>query len=195
MYRFIHRLHLYLGLLCAPYLVAFGLSSLHFNHHFSLLEPRETTVQWERRVSLPALEDHEQLALALRDSLGLMGWPLPWDIRELEDGRLLVPLVRPGKRYNLSLDRASGLVSAEEIRLGPGPIVGHMHAIGPVPNSGFSRLWPWYTDICTFFTLFAVASGIWFWHRRKQHRRLGWLLLAGAGGGSLLLMLFVYFRG
>ncbi len=37
MRQWILRIHLYGGLLCAPYLIIFGFSSLHFNHHFAFV--------------------------------------------------------------------------------------------------------------------------------------------------------------
>ena len=83
------NLHLYGGLLGAPYLVIYGLSSLTYNH------PSAAVFQSEQRVSVQtasiepfAIEQPERAAAAARDALGLIGFIPAWKTTRDEEGGL-----------------------------------------------------------------------------------------------------------
>ena len=46
MRKWMLNIHLYGGLLCAPYLIIFGFSSLQFNHHFNFVSHAEEPSKW-----------------------------------------------------------------------------------------------------------------------------------------------------
>src|SRR4051812_23880286 len=103
MRKWMLNLHLYGGLLCAPYLIIFGFSSLHFNHHFGFVAPDSKTVPrvWEAPVNVEFSTSNDQLAESIRNSLGLMGWTLPWTMQRDGEGDLHFDVERPGKSYTI----------------------------------------------------------------------------------------------
>ena len=116
------KIHLYAGLLCSSYLIIFGISSLNFNHHFG----RPGKIKGERQTSLPALpaqEDDQRLADALRDTLGLVGWSLPWETHRSETPDSLyfhLAVSRPGKEYRVRVQSPKDLGPVpEEVAVPP----------------------------------------------------------------------------
>src|SRR5687768_15301806 len=111
MRKWVLRLHLYVGLLCSGYLIVFGVSSLNFNHPFEFTKPGTEQVTWERSIALPPLTgDTTAESEAVRDSLGLIGWTLPWETRRGANGDLHFGLARPGKHYLIHVLRGDGIV-------------------------------------------------------------------------------------
>ena len=87
------------------------------------------------------------------------------------------------------------LVKVKEIRHGFWPTITRLHAMRGFPNSRFASIWFYYTEVCTYFVLFAAVSGVYFWVKRRDEKLTGWVLLIGASGGSLILMLYIWLRG
>jgi len=189
------KIHTYGGLLSASYLIIFGFSSLNFNHHFPFAEPSDSYVLWEDTISVAPSEDRLAYAESIRDELGLMGWVPPWEYKEDEDGSFYCELMRPSKTYEISVQPSGDLVKVKEIRHGFWPTVSRLHAMGGFPNSNFAKIWFYYTEICTYFVLFAAVSGVYFWAKRRDEKLIGWILLIGLSGGSLILMLYIWLRG
>ena len=186
MRNFILKIHLYGGLLCSPYLLLFGLSSLHYNHHFT--QPGDDRVTWTHPIRLDTSIEKREMGQAVRDSLGLMGWGPWWEVRQ-NDTETRVQITRPGKKYNVRIPNQGGVAEVEEIRLGYWRVINSLHALMRVPNSTFMSFWGIYTEICTWVVLFSAASGVYLWTARKSERRIGWSLL-GAGSGSALFLIF-----
>lgn len=197
MRKWLLNFHLYGGLLCAPYLILFGFSSLHFNHHFRFIDhPAETPPHaWEAPLKVSALEDNDSMAESVRDSLGLMGWTLPWKTKRDAAGDLTFDLERPGKSYTVQTQLRNGSARVEERSKGFWQVINSLHAMGAVPNSRFSKWWGGYTEVCTAFVLFAAVSGIYLWVNSKRERRIGLAALALAVLFSCGLMFIVIFWG
>jgi hypothetical protein len=195
MRNWVLRIHLYLGLLCSSYLILFGISSLNFNHPFAFTKPTTTTVTWERTVTLPPVADNAAESEAVRDALGLIGWPLPWETRRDPTGDLHFGLARPGKHYTLHVLRSSGVVRVTEQRKGYWTVFRELHGNTGVPRSGLMTAWGWFTELCTLFVLFAALSGVYLFATRRKDRRAAWAVLAGATSLSLGFMLYVRYRG
>ena len=195
MRNWILKVHLYGGLLCAPYLVVFGLSSLNFNHHFAFMKAKEEKATWEAplRVALPA--ENPKAVEAVRGALGLAGWPIPPKTRRDAEGNLRFDLERPGKGYTIRVFPGEGRVKVEERGKGFWATFNSLHALGPVPGSALARAWGWYTEACVGVTLFAVVSGVWLWASSRRERRVGQVLLFGALAASIGLMLWVSLVG
>jgi hypothetical protein len=51
--------------------------------------------------------------------------------------------------------------------------------------------WGGYTELCTFFVLFAAATGVYLFAARKRERWVGFSVLGVATVLSLLLMVYV----
>jgi hypothetical protein len=192
MRKWMLNIHLYGGLLCAPYLMIFGFSSLHFNHHFGFVDQGpENLTKWEAPLNCEPVKDNNAMAEAVRDGLGLMGWPLPWKTKRDPAGNLEFEMERPGKSYTIRMELTEHRARVEERKKGVWQVVNSLHALGAIPNSKFVRLWGWYTELCTAFVLFASVSGLYLWLNSRRERRVGILALVAALLVSLGLMVFV----
>jgi hypothetical protein len=195
MRKWLLRIHLYGGLLCAPYLIIFGFSSLHFNHHFPFVTPAPNSAHWEAPLTVEPIQDNEAMSQAVRDSLGLMGWTIPWRTKRDAAGDLEFDLERPGKSYTIRTLLKEKKVQVEEHHKGFWQVVNSLHGIGALPNSKFVPWWGIYTEICTWFVVFAGASGIYLWLNSQRERRLGICTLAAAMVVSFGLIAFVVIKG
>lgn len=191
------RIHLYGGLLCVPYLVIFGLSSLHFNHPFAFARtPVDApTHRWERTLSMIPGGDNAKATEAVRDQLGLMGWPLPWETKRDPDGSLHFPMERPGMKYRIDVSAADGVAHVQEIRKGFWSVFLSLHALTELPNSRLMSGWGVYTELCTAVVLFSALSGIWLWWSARRDRPLGGMALALGLVGSAGFILYVVVHG
>ena len=193
MRSFLLKVHIYAGLLCSSYLLIFGISSLNYNHDFG--KPRNEKVTWERSLKIADMEDSMALSEAVRDALGLIGWPLPWETQRDERGSFRFGLSRPGKHYAIHVLFDENRVRVEETRKGFWVVINTLHGKMGVPSSRFMSLWGAYTELCTWVVLFSAASGVYLWTRRQKERFIGWILLLGATGTCLFLMSYVWWRG
>lgn len=191
------RIHQYGGLLCVPYLVIFGLSSLHFNHQFGFAKTpaNAPTNRWERAIGTLPAGDNAKVTEAVRDQLGLMGWPLPWETRRDPDGSLHFPMERPGMKYRIDVTASDGVAHVQEIRKGFWSVLLSLHALTELPNSRLMSGWGMYTELCTAVVVFSAASGIWLWWSARRDRGLGTVSLAAGVAGSLAFILYVILHG
>ncbi len=180
-------IHLYLGLVCAVYLVIYGISTMAFNHSWKT-EPVKSS--WEAVVKIPVGLEGEALGEALRDSLGLVGWVPAWLIRKTDEGfRLFVG--RPGREYEIYLNTATGHARVDETDKGLLSILCGLHGMRSFPGSTWSHAWSVYSEISIWALIFSALSGVYFWWLRVPERRVGWWLLGMGSGGSILFMLYM----
>lgn len=187
------KIHLYAGLLCSSYLVIYGISSLNFNHQFG--KPGEEKVKWERSIAITNSDNDQALSESVRDALGLMGWPLPWETQRDKEGNFQFGLSRPGKHYTIRVLFGERRIVVEETRKGIWAVVNSLHGHMGVPPSTFMGLWRWYTELSTWVVLFAAVSGIYLWTRRRNERNIGIITLSATTGASLLFMFYVWWIG
>ncbi len=192
MRKWLLNIHLYGGLLCAPYLIIFGFSSLHFHHHFGFVaaEPRQSS-EWEAPLSVQPVKDNNGMAESVRDSLGLMGWTLPWRTKRDAVGDIEFELERPGKSYTIHTELKEHRARVEERKKGFWQVVNSLHALGAIPNSRFVSFWGGYTEVCTAFVLFAAVSGLYLWVNSRRERRVGIAVVVAALVFSIGLMVYV----
>ncbi len=182
-------IHIYSSLLCASYLIIYGLSTISFNHHF---QPTTTSSQWQRDVEVPnESEDDRQLAEAVRDRLGLSGWLVYWRLHRDSASQLRFEISRPTRTYIISLDQAAGRVEVEEKHSGLWGAIRALHGLNGMPNSTWASTWGIYTELSTLALFFAALSGVYFWWTRAAERRAGFLFLSLGSGLSLLFVLYV----
>jgi hypothetical protein len=194
MRRWILNIHLYGGLITCWYLLIYGVSSLAFNHPWIVPPLPSGTTTWSRPVQPPPLADDVALAQAVRDELGLFGWPLPWAMKRGSDGALTFDMQRPGKQYRIRVDGAAAHV--EERSTGLRSVIRGLHGMsGGVPGSRWMAPWTAYTEITTWIVVFSAASGVWLWWSRLRNRRAGMMLLALSASLSLGLMVYVFRAG
>jgi hypothetical protein len=206
------NLHTYGGLLCFGYLIVFGVSSLNFNHPFAFTRAMSKPVTWERRIELPDLPRitpqmtaeqrvaaKAQANHAVRRALGLFGHQRPWRESgwdEKDASHYHASLVRPGVGYEVDVHLDRKLAVVTETRTSAWEVMRGLHGFhGEMPGSALVSAWGWYTELCTFVVIFAGASGVYLWTRRRNERRVGVVLLGGAAAFSLALMLYLTLHG
>ena len=189
------RIHQYGALLCSSYLLIFGLSSLSFSHPGMFPPAAEERVTWQRDVEVDTTLPNEELGDAVRTSLGLMGWSVPWAVDRKEAGVIRLRVNRPGKVYRIRLSVDGKSAEVEEQRKGYWSILRDLHAFGELPGSPFASTWWIYTELCTMVVIFAAASGVYLFAVQPQERLTGWILLGGGSGISLVLILTVWLKG
>jgi hypothetical protein len=195
MRKWILNLHLYGGLICAPYLIIFGFSSLHFNHHFSFVNPPSKPIEWQAPLTVPSESDPLVMGRSVRDSLGLIGWPIPQRSKRDAAGDWEIAIERPGKSYIIHTSFSEHRVRVEERHKGVWQVINSLHALPDVPNSRYAFLWGFYTEVCTWFVFLAAVSGIYLWANSRRERRAGTITVLAAGLTAIGLMCFVFLRG
>jgi hypothetical protein len=175
MRRWLLDLHLYLGLLCLPYVVVFGVSSILLNHGVR----SEAQTRWQRTIAVPPEGKGFARAEAARDALELWGGVLAHTVREGDDGALRFKLIRPGRAYQIVV-AADGEASVVETNTGVLGVVSALHAYHDARSSFWGFTWALYTELAVAALLFAIASGTWLVWPRASGRALE--LAAGLAG-------------
>ena len=181
-------IHIYLSLLCAGYMIIYGVSGIAFNHH--LRPPATEGATWEASIRVPALDKDQAIAEAARDRLDLSGWVPSWRLSHPQPDELLFFVNRPAREYRIQLNQVTGKVYVSETNRPWGAVLG-LHGLRNLPNSTWGITWGAYTEISIWALVISVLSGIWFWWLRPAARRSGWWFLGLGSGGSLLLMLYI----
>ena len=189
------KIHTWLGLLCAPYLIIFGFSSLHFNHQFGFVDAGKHEVNWEQATSVADTSDDGALARSVKDAMNLPGWVPWWLYDRQEDNTFAFNVNRPAKQYRITVDPGRTHAGVVATRAGPVRVLNSLHALENVPGLGFTKYWKYYTYICVLFVMYAGFSGVYFWSRRGDKTKIDWFLFIGICGGSLLMMIFVRIWG
>jgi hypothetical protein len=183
-------LHIYVSLLCAPYLVVYALSTVSFNHRWEWMSPTDETHVWEAPVAHPGEGSDFETASRLRDELGLIGYIAPWELRPAPDG-LRFDLWRPGRSYVISWSAPAGAVTVSETSRGLWGVLRDTHGLWGLDESLWSRVWGLYTLISIVGLMFAVCTGTWLWWRRPRAGRSGWGPLLWGSGLALAFMLYI----
>ena len=190
------NLHLYGGLVTCWYLLILGYTSLGFNHPALQFKSSEPKVHSERPLAIPTATDDLKLAEEVRDQLGLIGWPLPWNMKHDVKNDLGFEMGRPGRKYWIQLDRSAGKAKIESENQSVFEILRFLHgSTEGVPISRYMTAWGLYTEVTTWFVLFAVGSGVILWAQRERNRRLALGILIGCAVISLAFMGYLYFVG
>lgn len=190
------KIHLYSGLICFWYLIILGTSSLNFNHHFSFMARSTETETWQRKVLLPNnVNDDLRLSENLRDSLRLIGWPLPWETWHDSTGVFHFALEQPGKRYVVDYNFQDQTARVQETAKGLWPVFNALHGSGSVPNSAFMQAWKWYTRITVLLVVTSVFAGVYLWYKGNRDKKAGKYTLLVSLAFTLAWMLQMYLMG
>lgn len=190
------KIHLYSGLICFWYLIILGTSSLNFNHHFSFMESQDAVEMWSKKIDIDDnFIDDRFLSETIRDSLSLIGWPLPWETWHDSTGVFHFALQHPGKRYIIDYDFRDQTARVQEGHKGLWRVFNSLHGVGSVPNSWFMHSWKWYTRLTAVLVVFSVLTGIYVWYRSKRDKKSGLFVLAFSVIISIGWMLQLYYFG
>ena len=194
--RLILKIHFYGGLVCFWYLLILGISSLHFNHHFSFMDKSGDPVFWTRQLRLSKTDTTDLvLSETIRDSLTLIGWPLPWETRRDSTGVFHFALEQPAKRYLVDYSVTDHAVRVTETRKGFWRVFNSLHGSGVVPGAPIMHAWSWYTRITAVVVVFSVFSGIYVWFIGNRNKKSGLYALVISLTITILWMLQLYIKG
>ena len=110
------NVHLYLGLFCSWYLLIYGYTSLAFNHPWLLPKREGEETRWKQPVATPDGTVDQEVANAIRDELGMVGWAPYWTVRRDADRHLHFEVVRPGRERKMEFVPAEGVVKVTSAR-------------------------------------------------------------------------------
>ncbi len=164
MRKWILDLHLYLGLLCAPYLVVYGVSAIAFNHD---IKGGSSTSQWSAVVVAEGGTDLER-AEEVRDALGLVGWTPERSVIRTDDALLRFRVQNPGRDYLIEWDDATGSTEVDETRSSWIAILRGIHGMRDLEGSVLGPVWYVYTEVSSWALAFAALSGIYLWLPRRS---------------------------
>ena len=190
------QLHTWHWVSAAVSLVAmllFALTGITLNHAASIAA---TPVVTERAAVLPAALRHQLAGAHAKDA------PLPLAVAETiaravgvdptaraaewSEGEVYVALPRPGGDAWVSVDRATGAITAEITDRG---WVSYLNDLHKGRNAGVA--WFWFIDLfaaaCVLFTL----TGLLLLHLHARHRRATWPLVALGLAVPALIALFL----
>jgi len=195
--KWILKIHLYGGLLCFWYLIIFGISSLHYHHHFSFMEddPNAGTRE-EKSITVPDNSDNSAFAEAIRDSLGIPGWHLFWKTYWDQAGIFHTEIQNSRAGYFISYDKNTSTAVIHRNPKSFWSITNSLHGFaGNMPNGPLMIFWTYFTYVCLFSVIFSIITGIWLWTRRSTDKLIGWITVLGIMAISISLMVIVYIKG
>jgi hypothetical protein len=210
--KLILNVHIYGGLLCFSYLILFGVTTLMFNHPLESFRARGTPATREMPIQLPAsglpritsdmTADQKVAAKVEANNLvaraiGVFGYARPWQQSYWVDPQHYhASIVQPGREYEVDVDLDRHVARVTETPQSAWNVLRGLHGLhGQMPGSAVVSSWRWYTELCTFAVLFAGASGVYLWTRRRSERRIGAILLGSATALSLALMIYLVRHG
>jgi len=180
-----------------PYLLIFGLSSLHINHRFSFMEENQ---EWEklenRKIALETTGDDQQLAENIKDSLGIMGW-CPWWEQERNESSYHFKITNFGAEYKIILYDSTSTLEVSRRAKGIGHVFHSLHFLGEnIPNgTRIVNSWHYYQNLTVLFILIAAITGTILFLKRKKERVVGISIAVVSFSLSIILMLYIWLVG
>ena len=162
-------LHLYLGLLCAPYLIVYGLSGLAFNHGWQIEEIPAGRWKATLQAEAPDPASHTPLerARALQADQALVGTVEERSVAETGMGGLAFRVQRPGADYDVAF-APDGTIEIARTRTGIWRVLQGVHGLRRLDGSVLAPLWWIYTEASVWTLVFASLSGIYLWARTSR---------------------------
>ena len=198
-YRWTRDLHLYLGLLMSPFVIAFATSVLFLNHA-KVDTGAATSVSTVHNVRIPsALEaargrEAVDLAREIVDQVGVAG-EIGFVRYVRREQRFVLPVSTPGLETIIDVDVSSKTAVVSRRKMGILESVGYLHK-NPGPHNAdlrgnwfWTRVWRWLADGTVYLVLFISVTGVYLWFAIKAERRIG-LALLGAGTLSFFGLLY-----
>jgi len=186
-YRTLRDLHLAIGAFCAPYLVLYAVSAVQMAHP-RLTFPERRELAWEAR--LPNGErDPRAVHEALRASHDVRG---ELTSHRSENGVLHLAVARPGRRYAIEVDAATGAVRVKETLSTPAFLLNRLHhGSGLWNREPVANAWGAALVAVSLGLLALVAGGVWLWLERPKERRVGLVVLGTSTLFALALLVAI----
>lgn len=183
-YRTLRDLHLAIGAFCAPFLLVYAVSAVQMAHpRLTFPESRERT--WETTLA-PGERDPSAVREALRARHYVRGELLS---QRAQDGVLHLAVARPGRRYAIELETATGAVRVRETVSTPAFLLNRLHhARGLWNREPVANAWGAAVVVVSLGLLLLTLSGVWLWLERPKERRVG---LAVLGTSTLFALALV----
>jgi len=190
------KIHSYLGLFCAPYLLIFGITSLHFNHGFLSNDRTEKNTVTYENVAFDPEQEPKELVTSIAKELGLMGWFIPWETWE-KDGILHSAVTHTGLSYNFRINLSTHKVEITRFYKSQRELLYGLHALGESIPRGtwWINTWKQYQTLTVYSLVFWVITGIYFWLTSKTRSSWEFLVFIGFVSLSLFVLLFAWFHG
>lgn len=183
--RVLRRIHMYLALFLAPWMLMYALSTIAMNHREHLQDgPPPFTPLRETRFdgTLPATENHRAQAAVLLESLGLDG-AFTAQLRR-PDGRLVILRHNALSPLRITYTPSDHRVVIEQQQFRPNAFLERMHRRRGLAQPFLAdTLWSASVDLTIAAMLFWALSGLWLWWEMRATRP--WGLLATASGAAL----------
>ena len=192
--RLVRRVHMYLALFLAPWVVMYALSTLAMNHR-GFFQPAQSSdeerFQQDKQQIVP-LEIAGEIASAdasraVLDSLGLAGaFSARW-----QNGLLVIHRNDPLAPRRIRFDPKTRLATVEREALTAPMFLERLHR-----RRGFQHdytledTWAFSVDLFIAAMLFWAGSGLWMWWEMRTTRRLG-LVLAFSTTALFAILLIV----
>jgi hypothetical protein len=154
MRRWLLDLHLYLGLLCLPYVVVFGISSILMNHRIDF----ETKREWQAQVAPLGTRMKDFEAAGVWDALDRRGRILWYTVTVGDAAEIGFQAVWPGRSYQVTAERG-GRVSVVERNFGFLGTVKALHGLSDRNNSRWVLGWTLYTELTVMALVVSIGSG------------------------------------
>ncbi len=161
---FIVKLHIYVGLFTAIYLLAFGVSTILLNHNVDVAHDKIITSPTLQQVAIDTLLSDRQLAETVRNQMNLMGWVPPWRYKR-ESSHFSFVVLHPGREYRIRLNLSKGDIIRQDMPKGLLHVFHNMHFFnGNIPNAPwFLRTWAIYQWLTLLAMLISLFLGLWLW--------------------------------
>jgi hypothetical protein len=161
-------LHLYLGLLCLPYVVVFGVSSILLNHRIRY----ETKSEWQAQVAPLGAERPIVEADRVWYALDRSGRVQSWTVEMGDTAGLRFQATRPGRGYQV-VASSDGHVSVVESDYGVLGTLRDLHGLSDRYNSFWVLGWSVYTELTAVTLVASLVSGTILMLRRGDGRSRG----------------------
>jgi hypothetical protein len=199
-YRWTRDLHLYLGLLVSPFVIAFAVSVLFLNHA-RVDTALAASVPTFRDVLIPAGidgargRDAVDRAREILNRIGVTG-EIGFVRQIPADHRIVIPVSKPGLETVVDVDIVNRTATVSRRPTSALESVAYLHKM-PGPHNAdlrgnwfWTRLWKWLADGTVYLLLFISATGLYLWLVLEAERRIG-LILLGAGAATFFTFIYV----
>ncbi|MCW5981790.1 MAG: PepSY-associated TM helix domain-containing protein [Bryobacteraceae bacterium] len=192
--RLVRRIHMYLALFLAPWMLMYGVSTLAMNHRAIFIEkygrgpaPFEVEKELAYSGSFPENAEPGLVARQILASLDLDG---AHAVSRRADGTVVInrhDLVAPRR---ITFAPADGRLVVEKMQYRSNAFLERFHRRrGYATGYAVDNAWAVSVDLVIVAMVFWALSGLWMWWEMKVTRTLG--ALAAAGGIGLFALYLV----